>query len=266
MAAALQTARAEDDCEEEAQRCPARPGKRRSSSEAVALAKKQKLEATAVVKEQAKAVRAALADEARQQKAQAKVQAKAQATAAAAAAKESATRERLLAKLVKGAVAALLRRVRVDANARARAFEVACKAAVAARARAPRCAAPVADWMLKLKPMAKDERRQRAVAPIARKPIAKRPRAAAPADGRAAPDRRARRGTATRKRNADHGARARGESGARSFIFERDVCSAAGRRGGFSRFPHATDRARPTPHRTGGDTRPSAVRPADRAQ
>ena len=31
---------------------------------------------------------------------------------------------------------------------------------------------PVADWMLKLKPMAKDERRRRAVAPIARKPTA----------------------------------------------------------------------------------------------
>ena len=51
---------------------------------------------------------------------------------------------------------------------------------------------PVADWMLKLKPMAKDERRRRAVAPIARKPIAKRPRAAAAPDaasgGGAAPD------------------------------------------------------------------------------
>ena len=33
-----------------------------------------------------------------------------------------------------------------------------------------------ADWMLKLKPMAKDERRRRAVAPIARKPIEPRPR------------------------------------------------------------------------------------------
>ena len=31
---------------------------------------------------------------------------------------------------------------------------------------------PVADWMLKLKPMAIDERRRRAVAPIARKPTA----------------------------------------------------------------------------------------------
>ena len=41
---------------------------------------------------------------------------------------------------------------------------------------------PVADWMLKLKPMAMDERRRRAVAPIARKPIAKRPREAAAAD------------------------------------------------------------------------------------
>ena len=41
---------------------------------------------------------------------------------------------------------------------------------------------PVADWMLKLKPMARDERRRRAVAPIARKPIAKRPREAAAAD------------------------------------------------------------------------------------
>jgi ATP-dependent RNA helicase DDX52/ROK1 len=51
---------------------------------------------------------------------------------------------------------------------------------------------PVADWMLKLKPMAKDERRRRAVAPIARKPIAKRPRAAAAPDaasgGGAPPD------------------------------------------------------------------------------
>ena len=51
---------------------------------------------------------------------------------------------------------------------------------------------PVADWMLKLKPMAKDERRRRAVAPITRKPIAKRPRAAAAPDaasgGGAAPD------------------------------------------------------------------------------
>ena len=36
--------------------------------------------------------------------------------------------------------------------------------------------------MLKLKPMAMDERRRRAVAPIARKPIAKRPREAAAAD------------------------------------------------------------------------------------
>ena len=43
-------------------------------------------------------------------------------------------------------------------------------------------ACPVADWMLKLKPMAIDERRRRAVAPIARKPIAKRPREAAAAD------------------------------------------------------------------------------------
>ena len=43
-------------------------------------------------------------------------------------------------------------------------------------------ACPVADWMLKLKPMAMDERRRRAVAPIARKPIAKRPREAAAAD------------------------------------------------------------------------------------
>ena len=46
--------------------------------------------------------------------------------------------------------------------------------------------------MLTLKPVAKDERRWRAVAPIARKPIAKRPRAAAAADaasgGGAAPD------------------------------------------------------------------------------
>ena len=41
---------------------------------------------------------------------------------------------------------------------------------------------PVADWMLKLKPMAMDERQRRAVAPIARKPIAKRPREAAAAD------------------------------------------------------------------------------------
>ena len=41
---------------------------------------------------------------------------------------------------------------------------------------------PVADWMLKLKPMAMDERRRRAGAPIARKPIAKRPREAAAAD------------------------------------------------------------------------------------
>ena len=231
--------------------------KRRSSSGAVALAKKQMLETMAATKEQAQAVRAALADEARQQKAQAKAQAK----AAAAAAKEAATRERLLAKLVKGAVAALLRRVRVDANARARAFEVACKAAVAARARAPRCAAPVADWMLKLKPMAKDERRQRAVAPIARKPIAKRPRAAAPADGRAAPDRRARRGTATRKRNADHGARARGESGARSSIFERDVCTVA-RRGQTRRFFEVSARDGPrTPDAAPHGRRHAAVRP-----
>ena len=36
--------------------------------------------------------------------------------------------------------------------------------------------------MLKLKPMAMDERRRRAVVPIARKPIAKRPREAAAAD------------------------------------------------------------------------------------
>jgi hypothetical protein len=47
LAAALQTARAEEDgCGEEAPRCPARPGKRRSSSEAVALAKKQKQRAS----------------------------------------------------------------------------------------------------------------------------------------------------------------------------------------------------------------------------
>ena len=269
LAAALQTARAEDDCEEEAQRCPARPGKRRSSSEAVALAKKQKLEATAVVKEQAKAVRAALADEARQQKAQAKVQAKAQATAAAAAAKESATRERLLAKLVKGAVAALLRRVRVDANARARAFEVwraRLELWLPARARAPvRCAGR------RLDAQAQADGQGRAPAARGGAHCAKADReapACGGAGGRACsagPEGEARHGH-TEARNADHGARARGESGARSFIFERDVCSAAGRRGGFSRFPHATDRARPTPHRTGGDTRPSAVRPADRAQ
>jgi hypothetical protein len=46
LAAALQTARADVGCEEEAQQCPARPGKRRSSSEAVALAKKQKQRAS----------------------------------------------------------------------------------------------------------------------------------------------------------------------------------------------------------------------------
>lgn len=37
---------------------------------------------------------------------------------------------------------------------------------------------PVADWMLRLKPMAKDVRRRRAIAPVSRKAIAKRPRAA----------------------------------------------------------------------------------------
>ena len=67
-----------------------------------------------------------------------------QADSRRSAAKESATRERLLAKLVKGAVAALLRRVRVDANARARAFEVwraRLELWLPARARAPvRCA------------------------------------------------------------------------------------------------------------------------------
>ena len=137
LAAALQTARAEEDgCEEEAPRCPARPGKRRSSSGAVALAKKQMLETMAATKEQAQAVRAALADEARQQKAQARTQAKAQAKAAATAAKEAATRERLVAKLVKGAVAAVLRRVRADAKAHAKAFEVACKAGAARVAKA----------------------------------------------------------------------------------------------------------------------------------
>ena len=65
-----------------------------------------------------------------------KAQAKAQAKAAAAAATDSAARERLVAKLVKGAVAAVLRRVRVDAKARARAFEVACKAGSALVAKA----------------------------------------------------------------------------------------------------------------------------------
>jgi hypothetical protein len=134
LAAALQAARAEEDGSE-AQRCPALPGKRRSSSEAVALAKKQRPEgpeAMALTKEQAQAVRAALADEARQQKAQAKAHAKAAATAA----KEAATRERLVAKLVKGAVAAVLRRVRADAKAHAKAFEVACKAGAARVAKA----------------------------------------------------------------------------------------------------------------------------------
>lgn len=53
----------------------------------------------------------------------------------------------------------------------------------------------VADWMLKIKPLAKDVRRRRAVKPVSRKAIAKRPRApgsatgagGAPADGAGGP-------------------------------------------------------------------------------
>ena len=50
----------------------------------------------------------------------------------------------------------------------------------------------VADWMLRIKPLAKDERRRRAIAPISRKAITKRPRdpaaVAAKLIGRAAVD------------------------------------------------------------------------------